>query len=77
MNKRSKYYDNNITVSKELRKEGYAVYISYYTPEYCITNHNNYLLHCSTTIVKSFKDFIRLVRAVFKDIDSQRVINVK
>ena len=76
MNKRSKYYDNNITVSKELRKEGYAVYISYYTPEYCI-NHNDYLIHCSNTIVKSFKDFIRLVRVVFKDIDNKRLINVK
>ena len=76
MNKRSKYYNNNVTVSKELKEEGYAVYISYYTPEYCI-NPNDYLLHCATTIVKSYKDFIKLVRVVFNDIDSNRLSNVK
>ena len=44
-------------------------------PHYSV-NMSEYILHSSTTIVKSFKDFIRLIRAVFKDIDSRDKVNV-
>tara|TARA_Y100000593_G_C4286124_1_gene325569 strand:- start:179 stop:409 length:231 start_codon:yes stop_codon:yes gene_type:complete len=76
MNKRSKYYKYNIKVSKETREEGYAVYVHYYTPHYSI-DMRDYMLHCSTTIVKSFKDFIRLIRSVYKHLDSIELLNVK
>ena len=76
MNKRSKYYKYIIQVSKETREEGYAVYVQYYTPHYSI-NMEHYMLHCSTTIVKSFKDFIRLIRVVYKHLDGIELLNVK
>ena len=76
MNKNSKYYKYNIEVTKEQREEGLAVYVQYYTPHYSI-NLEHHMLHCSTTIVKSFKDFIRLIRGVYKHLDSIEMINVK
>ena len=76
MNKRSKYYKYNIEVTKEHRDNNLVVYVSYYMPHYSV-NMSEYILHSSTTIVKSFKDFIRLIRAVFRDIDSRVKVNVK
>ena len=75
MNKRSKYYKYNIEVVKEHKGKDLVVYVSYYTPHYSI-NMEHYMLHCSTAIVKSFKDFIRLIRVVYKHLDQVELSNV-
>ena len=75
MNKNSKYYKYNIQVTKEQRDKNLVVYVSYYMPHYSV-DMRDYILHSSTTIVKSFKDFIRLIRAVYRDIDNRVKVNV-
>ena len=75
MNKNSKYYKYNIEVTKEHRDNNLVVYVSYYMPHYSV-NMSEYILHSSTTIVKSFKDFIRLIRVVYRDIDNYELSNV-
>ena len=75
MNKNSKYYKYNIEVTKEQRDGNLVVYESYYFPNYSV-NMSEYILHSSTTIVKSFKDFIRLIRVVYRDIDNYELSNV-